>query len=73
MTEETEYRRLIALLPIEFWAEYQLTGDQRESNLVVYQFQRRARPDPAALSPREPSLTDEWGLLLLSPLDTCVR
>jgi hypothetical protein len=72
VTEETPYRRLIALLPDEFWAEYQLMADQRSSSLVAYQFTRRLQPIDSPPRPdRVPA--DEWGLLLPSPLDTCTR
>lgn len=72
VTEETAYRRLIALLPDDFWAEYEPIADQRSSSLVAYQFARRAQPDRTARPPAR-SPADEWGLLLPSPLETCTR
>ena len=71
VTEETEYRHLIALLPIEFWMTYAPLGEQRSGHLVVYQYQRRLQPDLNAQSPITRTPRDDWGLLLPSPLDTC--
>ncbi len=71
VTEETEYRHLIALLPIEFWRTYAPLGEQRSGHLVVYQYQRRLQPDSSALPPVTHTPHDDWGLLLPSPLDTC--
>jgi hypothetical protein len=72
VTEENVYRRLITLLPDDFWAEYQPIADQRTGSLVAYQFTRRLQPDRMARPPAR-SPADEWGRLLPSPLDTCTR
>lgn len=72
ITEETAYRRLIALLPIEFWSQYQALDQQAAQSISLYRYQRRLIP--LLTSPRpDRTPADEWGLLLPSPLDTCTR
>jgi mannosyltransferase len=72
VTEETAYRRLIALLPIEFWSQYQAVDQQAAHSIHLYRYQRRLQPVDSPSRP-DRSPTDEWGLLLPSPLDTCTR
>jgi 4-amino-4-deoxy-L-arabinose transferase-like glycosyltransferase len=72
ITEETAYRRLIALLPIEFGSQYQALDQQATHSIRLYRYQRRLQPtDSPPMPDRTP--TDEWGLRLPSPLDTCTR
>lgn len=73
VTAESDYHHLAAFLPIEFWRNYQLKSERHTLGIGVYRYQRRIQPDPTVPAPPEPSRADAWGLLLLSPLDTCTR
>lgn len=68
---ESPYRNLTVFLPIEFRQEYDLLADRHERGIGVYVYRRRAVPDVTVPLPSTPALADEWGLQLLSPLDTC--
>jgi uncharacterized membrane protein len=70
VTHEIRYRRLADLLPAAFYSEYELSTEQHEPGIGVDVFRRRAQPDQAA-APPEHTPSDEWGLALPSPLDTC--
>ena len=70
VTHEIRYRRLAALLPAAFHSEYELSAEQHEPGIGVDVYRRRAQPDRAA-APPEHTPSDEWGLSLPSPLDTC--
>ena len=72
VTTDTPYRRLIVFLPAAFHAEYQLLSEQHATGIAVYRYQRRAQPITTT-PPATPLPTDEWGLQLPSPLDTCAR
>ena len=71
MVVENPYRQLLQFLPADFFANYQPITARHETGIGIYQFQRRAQPDPTALPPPDRNPEDAWGLLLLSPLDTC--
>jgi hypothetical protein len=68
---ESPYRNLIIFLPIAFRQEYELIADRHERGIGVYVYRRRATPDVTAPQPPAPTSADEWGLQLLSPLDSC--
>ena len=71
LTPETEYRRLAALLPPAFFAEYQPLSSDRQDGIGVYRFQRRLAPLTSPPPRPQPSRQDLWGLLFPSPLATC--
>jgi hypothetical protein len=68
---ENRYRRLIALLPSAFYEEYELMSQQHENGIALYRFQRRLQPNLEALPPFARTPSDEWGLLVPSPLGNC--
>ena len=70
VTAETTYRHLTLFLPDDFRADYQLIDEQHATGIGVFHYRRRLQPEVAA-PPPDRSLADTWGLLLLSPLDTC--
>ena len=73
ITAESPYRQLVAFLPGDFRAGYELVAEQHELGIGIYRYRRRAQPSADSTSPPPPTPAAEWGLLLLSPLDTCTR
>ena len=70
VTSETRYRRLTTFLPAEFHREYELSTERHVPGIGVDVYRRRVQPDRAATL-QAPAPSDEWGLSLPSPLDTC--
>jgi uncharacterized membrane protein len=69
VTAETTYRHLNLFLPNDFRANYQLLDERHAIGIGVYHYRRQ--PSTTVVPPPDRSLADTWGLLLLSPLDTC--
>jgi hypothetical protein len=70
LVTDTPYRNLMAFLPKQFYAEYDLVSEQHALGLSAYRFRQRAQPQEAA-APFAPAPNQEWGLLLPSPLTSC--
>ncbi len=71
IVNDTPYRRLLAFLPQEFYEEYALIAEQHALGIGAYRYQRRTQPEKT--TPLNPTLQEEWGLSLPSPLATCTR
>jgi hypothetical protein len=69
VTAESTYRHLNRFLPDEFRAAYQLIDELHATGIGVYHYRRQ--PPVSGIPLPDRSLADTWGLLLLSPLDTC--
>jgi hypothetical protein len=69
VTAETIYRHLTLFLPADFRANYRLIDEQHATGIGVYHYRRQ--PPDVTVPPPARSPVDTWGLLLLSPLDTC--
>jgi hypothetical protein len=72
ITAESSYRHLSVFLPSDFRANYQVVSELHTRGIGLYEYRRTAQPISAPPAP-VPSLTEQWGLRLLSPLDTCTR
>lgn len=70
VSNQNRYRRLAAFLPAEFYREYEMSTERHEPGIGVNLYRRRTQPDRAATPPGH-TPSDEWGLSLPSPLDTC--
>lgn len=71
ITAESDYRRLSALLPLEFHRHYRWLETRSNREISLYRYQRRTRPalkQPQTAGSNRP---ERWGLRLPSPLDTC--
>ena len=68
---ESIYRRIVSLLPADFYGEYQLLEERHEVGIGLYHYRRRISPAPDQPELPAPDQVDRWGLLLPSPLDVC--
>jgi hypothetical protein len=68
---ESIYRRIVALLPVDFNRRYQLLEERHAPGIGLYRYRRRISPAPDQPELPAPHEVDRWGLLLPSPLDAC--
>lgn len=68
---ESPYRDLHALLPAEFYQQYEVVNQQHSPGIGLWRYRRLTEPLPAPPVIPEPSEEALWGLQLPSPLTAC--
>lgn len=73
VTDHSPYRDLFILLPPTFHQRFQMKQDMSWAGVTIYEFQKTASNDENIGShpTPTPSIKDEWGLRLPSPLANC--
>jgi hypothetical protein len=71
VTAESRYRRVTDWLPLDFQRHYQLLETRQSPGIGLYHYRRRVKPLAEPSKVGRPVRSNQWGLLLPSPLDSC--